>query len=434
MRSAVLPSAIRPLTRREFVLASRAPSKSRGRLLGRLGFALVCLIAFAIPWENVLVIPEVGTISRLFGLGTLPVAVFAIVNSGRLRMPSMPLLLMGAFVAWGSLTYWWTVNTESTTTLIDTWLQCLGMVWLIWELAPERERQLALARAYVMGTLVSSGDTIVSYWSGSSRLWERYAATGFDPNDLGLLLALSLPISFYLATIQRGSSVVWIYRLQQIAAIVAIGLTSSRAALICTVVALSYLPFASLKMTLRQKCAFFLMGVVAISSAVAFLPQTSWKRLEGTSTELGEGTLGERRLIWSAGFEVFREHPILGIGAGGFPTSTGRFLPRGEVAHNTFLSVLVEEGLVGLVILLLLLLTLTVPALQMPAPERTLWLVLLATWVVGVNSLTWEPRKSTWFFFALIAARVCDVAAVRRKTGAPFLRRAPVGRLAILTH
>src|SRR6266851_2419127 len=197
MRSVILTTAIRPLPRREFLPASQASLKFKGRILSRVGFGLMCLISFAIPWENALVSPGVGTISRMLGLGALPIALFAILNSGKLRMPSVSLVLMGAFVAWGSLTYWWTADTEATTIMINTWLQCLGMVWLIWELAPQRERVLMLARAYVLGTLVSCGDTILSYLTRNQRLWERYAASGFDPNDLSLLLALSLPISFY---------------------------------------------------------------------------------------------------------------------------------------------------------------------------------------------------------------------------------------------
>lgn len=420
MPSAALTNATRPLTRSGPRSASQASFMFKGRILGRVAFVLMCLIAFAIPWENTLIIPGMGTISRVLGLGTLPVALFAILNMGRLRIPSVPLVLMGVFIAWGSLSFWWTADIEATSIAIGTWLQCLGMVWLVWELAPQRERQLMLARAYVVGTLISSGDTILSYLSGSKKLYERYSASGFDPNDLGLLLALSLPISFYLATIRRHRSAVWIYRVQQIAAVVAIGLTSSRAALIATAVALSYLLFASVKMTFRQKCAFFLVGLMAIGSAVTFLPQTSWKRWGGIGKELKQGTLGDRIVIWSVGLELFREHPIRGIGAGGFPEGTRWMFPRGEVAHNTFLSVLVEEGLVGLALFLLLLLTLTLPLVHLPVLERTMWLAVLATWAVGVNSLTWEPRKSTWFFFALIAARLSNTVVASRP--APLFR------------
>jgi O-antigen ligase len=371
--------------------------------LSRVAFGLFCVFVFAIPWENALLFPEIGTISRLLGLVAFPVAVLAILESGQLRWPSVPFVLMSLFVAWGSLSYLWTADAEASNTLIPLWLQNLGMVGLIWELAVRRARQLLLMQAYVFGTFVSAADTLFSYLRGQEVNYQRYAGSGFDPNDLGLVLALSLPISFYLATVQRRSRVVWVYRLQQLLAISAIGLTSSRAAFISAAVALIYVPLASLNMAFREKCAFLLLGVITVGCALTLLPASSWQRLRGTGTELEEGTWDARKPIWSAGLEVFQDHPIRGVGAGAFDAATQRALVKEEVAHNTFLSILVEEGLLGFGLFLLFLLSLVLPALQLPNLERNLWLIMLATWAIGAFTLTWENRKPTWFFFGLIA-------------------------------
>jgi O-antigen ligase len=76
------------------------------------------------------------------------------------------------------------------------------------------------------------------------------------------------------------------------------------------------------------------------------------------------------------------------------------------VAHNTFLSVLVELGIVGALLLGGLLVSAFRSALRMPSLERCLWVALLLTWSVGVSSLTWEYRKPTWFLFGILAAHV----------------------------
>jgi Lipid A core - O-antigen ligase and related enzymes len=384
--------------------------------LGRLAFALFCLFVFAIPWENSLMFPGVLTVSHVLGLIALPVAILAILESRQLRCVCVPLALMALFVAWGSLSFFWTVDPQATTIQTTSWIENLGMVLLILELANRRARQLVLMRAYVLGTLVSSGDTILSYLRRSTAYYERYAASGFDPNELGLLLAMSLPLSLYLSTIDRNRFMVWVYRLQLMMALVAIGLTSSRAALFATLVALLYAPLVLVRVTFRQKCALLLVGAVIISSALAFLPETSWKRWEGVSRELAQGTWGQRKAIWSAGLELNRMYPIAGIGAGAFPAGTERIMGRGIVAHNTFLSVLVEEGVIGLVLFLTVLLSLVLPALQLPSLERDLWLVLFATWVTGVNSLTWETRKPTWLLFGLLAGWLATTPAFRRNT------------------
>jgi O-antigen ligase len=82
------------------------------------------------------------------------------------------------------------------------------------------------------------------------------------------------------------------------------------------------------------------------------------------------------------------------------------------VAHNTFFSVLVEQGVIGFALFCALLLTLVLAAWKLPSIERLFWLCILLTWAVGALDLTWEDRKPTWFFFGLLmAAAAAKLAA-----------------------
>jgi O-antigen ligase len=229
---------------------------------------------------------------------------------------------------------------------------------------------------------------------------------------------LSLPISFYLTMMPGRSYFVWLYRLQQVMVILAIGLTGSRAGLIATTVALSYLALAFTKMKFRQKSSFLLVGAIAVGFALNFLPETSWKRWGGVSQELKQGTWGARKLVWEAGWGLFEKSPVIGVGAGGFGTAIQRVWtgpPSPIVAHNTFLSILIEEGLVGFALFSFLLISLVLLALGLTRLEAGLWLVTLATWATGVFSLTWEGRKPSWFLFGLVTAW-CGTRLLSKKT------------------
>jgi O-antigen ligase len=77
---------------------------------------------------------------------------------------------------------------------------------------------------------------------------------------------------------------------------------------------------------------------------------------------------------------------------------------KAYAAHNTFISVLVELGVIGELLLLALLAIALDCTVRMRNQERLLWSVLLVTWSVGVSGATWEYRKVTWFLFSLLAA------------------------------
>jgi O-antigen ligase len=127
------------------------------------------------------------------------------------------------------------------------------------------------------------------------------------------------------------------------------------------------------------------------------------------------GTLTGRTVIWKAGWQIFREHPFLGIGSNAFRLIVSRVLEEpirlddpdspAPPAHNTFLSVLVEQGVIGFAIFCTMLAVLGFSLMAMPPFPQKLWVVVLAVWAVGVSSLTWEMRKPTWFFFGLLIAQ-----------------------------
>jgi O-antigen ligase len=377
--------------------------------LARAAVALLWLLVFSLPLEKGIEFPGLGTISRIVGWAAFAVSALAVPRRRSLRAPNAALALAAAFTAWSAVTWLWSVSRPATATRAATMAQLFAMAWLVWEFCRTRRALFGLMAAYLAGCTASSVWTVVRAALNQQTNYRRFATAGFDPNDLGVTLALALPMAFYLAARTRGAAP-WLCRAAAALCIGAILLTASRTALVAAVAA-----FLFSVLTWRRSTWSNRVGIVALLAlfalgAVRMAPTASRQRLATLPGELAGGTFHNRTRIWNAGVKLLKRHAALGIGAGAFPDAVAGALGRSPIptqpytAHDTFLSVLVETGAAGFLLFGALLLTLAFFAWMMAPWERALWIASLLVWMVGVSTLTWEHRKPTWLLFALIMA------------------------------
>jgi len=332
---------------------------------------------------------------------------------------------MLAFAGWSSLSIFWSVDWDSTAARIGTYLQLLVLAWLIWELAATDARVLGLLQSYLFGTSVCSIGAITNLMTGrsSGQVADpsdaidtfRYTVGGVNPNDLGLILALSIPMTFYLLARKTGALTALLYWLQFVLCVTVILLTGSRGAMLAATAALVMFPLTVSKLSRWQRLTSVVTCAAVIVCGVCIVPKETWTRLLNVGSELAEGTMTHRTQIWAASIEVFRDHAFLGVGSGGHMAAVANIVGKAYVAHNTFVSVLVELGVIGELLLLALLAIALYFAVRMRNQERLLWIVLLVTWSTGVAGATWEYRKATWFLFSLLAAHVYARCAGKRR-------------------
>jgi O-antigen ligase len=410
--------------------AKKAPKPGT---FSRVAFSFLWLFVFTMAWENIILIPGIGTIGRLVGVLAFGVGLLAVVDQGRMRSVTAAHRWLALFVIWGGFTCFWSSSLERTQVEALTYIQLLAMIWIFRQLASSEQRQRSLMSAYVLGSYVSSIATYMAYRSGTTTSYHRYSAQGFNPGDLALMLAISIPFGLYLASTERNKLLVWVYRMHCGVVVTAILLTAARGALIAMLVALLMIPLSFMRWNLRQKVAIGFMGATGATLILSVVPLTSWTRLSTIGHEISEGTLNERRTIWSVGLDVFSEHPVRGIGLDAFAPAVQRTLytPRERgvelVAHNTFLSVLVETGVVGFSLFLAALASLWKGMFRLEAAKRNLWLIVFSVWTVGVMELTWEYRKPTWLLFGLLATAICSVKSKQVITSGMYLL--PSGRI-----
>jgi O-antigen ligase len=133
-------------------------------------------------------------------------------------------------------------------------------------------------------------------------------------------------------------------------------------------------------------------------AAVQLVPAKAFERLSTTGSEITEGTMNKRLQIWQAGMHAVAGRPLHGYGPAGWYRVAGSRAP-----HNTYLSILVEEGLVGLLLFLTLLSVVLRGLLGLPRFERRVGLTLLATLATAMTPLGWDYNKASWMVLALLA-------------------------------
>jgi O-antigen ligase len=390
-----------------------------------LAYAGIWIFVFTVPWERLFVLPGLSIVTRVTGGLALGLTLFAVVTFGRVRRWRAFHVAGLVFVIWTGIGVWVLFGGGQIPLKFYTFV----VVWIIWELAPSVKRMRGLLTAFLLGAFVPAIATILLYLRVGGAL-RRFSAGGADENSLAMTLALAFPIGWYLSTTTERPVLRWVGRAYMPVGLFAATLSGSRGGMLAFLVALLIVP---LTMKLSPGRLIAAVALLALSGALvfAYVPDRVIERLGTTGESLESGSLGGRFRFWVAGVHAFTRQPLMGYGAGGFIRAiTPELGSEALVAHNSFLSVLVEEGLVGLVLYMTMLLSVFYYVLHFPPLERRFGLVLLMTLGTAMLPLTWEHEKVAWFVMAaLVGMSSMQVSGPSGATRQPLLRRTvPVGR------
>ena len=391
----------------------------------KVAFLLSLILIFIIPWENVVVFDGLGTVSRAAGVLVGAFWVLTVVVTGEFRKPQPFHVAVYLFVLWNLLSAIWSVDIDRTVDYVLTYFQLAILIFILWDLYTTPEALKAGLQAYVLGAYVAIGSTIANYLTGVERGYLRYSATGFNPNDLGLMLALGIPVAWHLAISEGSGRRADLLQLVNYAylpaATLAILLTGSRGAIVAALPAFIYVLGSLLRLRLFSR---ILIGTALVGSLLAvqsLAPQSSFNRLATIGTSVAESDLGGRVDIWSQGIDIFSENSLLGIGGGAFRA----IIESGKAPHNSFLSVLVEVGIIGFALFAIILAIVVYQAVRQLRLDSSLWLAILSVWALGAFSLGWVQRKPTWLFLSLaVASAAMSMPSVKAARAEGFLQEA----------
>ncbi|HET6624798.1 MAG TPA: O-antigen ligase family protein [Nocardioidaceae bacterium] len=370
-------------------------------------YRLMIIMVFTLPWENVVDLPGVGRVSKVVGLLVALVWVIAVVKSGRVREPRAVHVLALFFVLWNACSLMWTVDGPATQERVFTYVQLLGLMLVVWDTVTTLAAVRQALVAYVAGCYVTSAALLISYAAegAGAEVHGRVTVGSFHPNDVGMVLALGVPIVGYLIAAPGVGR--W-RRLGLVASAAyipiagfAILVTGSRAALGAMVPGGLYLGYQLARRRPAVAVGSLVALVVLTVLALPLVPAKVLSRLEGTEAAVEAGDLNERREVWGEALRIIHADPVIGIGGGAFRAAA---VGVNKVGHNFVLALLAEVGVIGFGLFLAMLVVALLSVRRMTPLLRGMWLAMFSAWLFAALLHNWEYRKQTWLIIALVVA------------------------------
>lgn len=363
-------------------------------------------------WEHFLVIPGLGSASRVVGILAGTFWLLSVLFKGKVRKLTLFHGCSFLFVLWNAASILWTIDPGRTLIQIITYAQMALLSFMIWDLYTTPSAIRAALQAYVIGLTVPIVSTITHFVSSIGTdyaLYGRYSASGSNSNTTGILLAMGLPLAWYLAVSVGKGKVGQVQRLVNYAyipiIIFTIILTATRFAIIMSLPAFIFGlgTFGKLRPGLRV--SMFTILAAGLLTLGSLIPSASFQRLGTIDDELQRGDLNDRSELWLLGIDIWLEHPLIGIGSAAYDTAVAPIYGRKRAVHNSFIAVAAELGIVGIGLFGIILVIAVLQALSHPSRwDARFWLTVLAVWALGNFALTWVYAKPTWLMLSLIVA------------------------------
>jgi putative inorganic carbon (HCO3(-)) transporter len=327
-------------------------------------------------------------------------------------------------VGWSALSATWAESSSSALSVTFRFLNDGLLFVIVYTAVRDRRTAQLVVGAFVLGAVVAAAYGLVA--SPAIPGAEGRLNSGlFDPNELAAILVGGGILSLGLASAWRGEPAASGLALGASAwCLAALFLTASRGGLIALIAAM----FAALFFGGRWRWLAAVLAVMIASGGFLYFKTIAPQDARDRITEVTQGEAGQqegRATIWKVGWRMFEAEPIHGVGAGNFANAALKFVvrpgeaPRSDrlvsepaVAHNSYLEMFSELGLVGGVLFLLLIGFSLVSAIRaahlferlrdrsMEVMSRALLIALVAT-LAADFFISEEFSKQLWLLLAL---------------------------------
>lgn len=325
---------------------------------GTCVFAILTFVDEALPAGDLPLTKLAGVILILSWIATITVGA----NRGRRLFESNGLLfLLLGFVVWATLSAVWANDSSEAVGAVSRYVPNAVLVLVVFAAVQTRSQAMWLVGALLLGAVISAGYGVIAPLEADpgGRLGGAFGNANETATALAVGVALAGGLAFALRDrplLRAGATIGVPF------CIVALFLTVSRGGIVAL---LAVLVAGALVAGPRRGTVLAALALAAVGAflyfGVAADPQAREHLL---SSDGGTGRID----IWRVGWRMVEANPVLGVGAGNFANSSVHYLLEPgaiarpdfivddpKVAHNTYLEVLAELGVVGLTLFLAIL-------------------------------------------------------------------------------
>jgi putative inorganic carbon (HCO3(-)) transporter len=296
--------------------------------------------------------------SARLGVATAAVCAGAIlmrrITSGEpLRLGGPMAALLFGYLAIIPLSLLWSIDPATTRRSVVDAAKLLVVFVAVQNALDSRARLRAF---FAVASFASLAPALggIRVWLDGERLVEGFRTHWYgvfaDPNRLAMNLIVVMPMTFALAALTRRRWLKLAYLGIAAAQIASIVLTHSRSgAIAATLAAAAFL----LRGDIRRLARGAVAAIVLAAGVAAFAPQSFWTRSSTIADFETDASVAGRQRAWQVLGVIWEERPLSGVGAGAFLRSWDAYAPlaaggRHLVAHNVFMEILGELGIVAL--------------------------------------------------------------------------------------
>lgn len=267
------------------------------------------------------------------------------------------------FLAWVALSMTWSPDLGAALQHVARYVLSAFLFLIVFTAVRTRQHVRWLLGAFVAASTLSGAYGLISPPPPGEE--DRLAGTIGEPNQLAAVLVAGFVISLALGvTEKRWPLLRGLYFASSVLCLLTTFLTLSRAGLIALVLAM----VAAVIVGGRWRPQIALAATLAVLSLVGFFAFVATPDQRARVTNTGQGATTGRSDIWTVGWRMVMANPIKGVGTGQFEGSSVHYLiapgtirrsdliiDQPKVAHNIYLHIFAELGIVGLVPFLLIL-------------------------------------------------------------------------------